>query len=257
MSESFHTVEGLLGEIVMKSKKKALAMAIIYHEFIETRKHRTKWEKNWLKNKSKYGHLNLPRELRLNDPNDFKNYLRMDCGTFDELLNMLRPYLTRQDTRIRRYITAESRLTATLRYLATGRGYEDLKFSTVISAQALGYIIPETCRTIYEVLRKKYMRFPSSEEEWKNIFKNFKDLWDVPNCRGAIDRKHIRIHPPHGTGAMYYNYKGFYSIVLMANATREFIYVDCNKSKAKLIVEKRVVIVWDRKRSVVCEENDT
>lgn len=142
----------------MEGKKRALAMALIYIEYIDNKKRRTKWEKNWLKNRNKYTHLHLLRELRSNDPDDFKNYLRMDCAVFDELLNILKPYLIRQDTPMRKCITAESRLIATLRFLATGRSYEDLKFSTAISAQALGYIIPETCRTIYEVLKKDYMK---------------------------------------------------------------------------------------------------
>jgi len=50
------------------------------------------------------------------------------------------------------------RLVATLRFLATGRSYEDLKFSYAISAQALGKIILETCCAIYEVLRQKYLK---------------------------------------------------------------------------------------------------
>lgn len=50
------------------------------------------------------------------------------------------------------------RLVATLRYLATGRSYEDLKFSTGISAQSLGFIIPETCQILYEELKDNYMR---------------------------------------------------------------------------------------------------
>jgi hypothetical protein len=44
---------------------------------------------------------------------------------------------------MRNSIIAEERLTATLRYLATGNSYEDLKFSTGISPQSLGKIIPE------------------------------------------------------------------------------------------------------------------
>jgi hypothetical protein len=42
--------------------------------------------------------------------------------------------------------------------LATGRSYEDLKFSTGISAQALGYIIPEMCKVIYEKLKGEYIK---------------------------------------------------------------------------------------------------
>lgn len=50
---------------------------------------------------------------------------------------------------MRQAISAEERLIVTVRYLATGRSLEDLKFSAVISPQALGVIIPETCKAIY------------------------------------------------------------------------------------------------------------
>lgn len=51
---------------------------------------------------------------------------------------------------MRQAISAEERLIVTVRYLATGRSLEDLKFSAVISSpQALGVIIPETCKAIY------------------------------------------------------------------------------------------------------------
>jgi len=59
---------------------------------------------------------------------------------------------------MRKAISSHERLTATLRFLATGRSYEDLKFSTIISPQALSSIIPETCEVIYEVLSKKYLK---------------------------------------------------------------------------------------------------
>jgi len=55
---------------------------------------------------------------------------------------------------MRRALTPHERLSVTLQFLATGRSYEDLKFSAAISPQALGVIIPETCAAIYEVLKK-------------------------------------------------------------------------------------------------------
>ena len=99
----------------------------------------------------------LLRELRENYPDDFKNYLRMDSNTFDELLNMMRPLLTKKDTPMRPSISAEERLVATLRFLVTGRSYEDLKYTTGISAQALGRIITDTCRGPFHVLRMDYL----------------------------------------------------------------------------------------------------
>ncbi|KAJ8974707.1 hypothetical protein NQ317_018508 [Molorchus minor] len=49
------------------------------------------------------------------------------------------------------------RLTATLRFLATGRSYEDLKYSTIISPQAMCYMIPETCKAIYNILKNEHL----------------------------------------------------------------------------------------------------
>jgi hypothetical protein len=59
---------------------------------------------------------------------------------------------------MREAITPHERLTATLRFLATGRTYEDLEFSTIISPQALSYIVPETCRAICDVLKPTYLK---------------------------------------------------------------------------------------------------
>lgn len=65
-----------------------------------------------------------------------------------------------------------------------------------------------------------------------DIGERFNSRWQFPNCGGAIDGKHIRITCPAKTGAFYYNYKKFYSIVLMAlvNSDYEFLYVDVGKN---------------------------
>lgn len=50
----------------------------------------------------------------------------------------------------------------------------------------------------------------------------------MPHCLGAVDGKHFRIEAPPDSGSLYYNYKNFYSIVMMAvvNQDYEFIQVD-------------------------------
>ncbi|XP_053968378.1 putative nuclease HARBI1 [Anastrepha ludens] len=50
-----------------------------------------------------------------------------------------------------------------------------------------------------------------------------------PQCIGAIDGCHIEIHPRKEEAIDYYNYKGWYSVVLLAlvDAKYRFVYIHC------------------------------
>ncbi|RVE48412.1 hypothetical protein evm_006973 [Chilo suppressalis] len=188
---------------------------------------RTEWCKKWLQKRRKYSHVNIIKELTFY-PKDYRNYLRMDEKTYLTLLSKVTPLIKKQDTIMRTAISPHERLTVTLRFLATGRTYECLKYSALISPQALSKIIPETCAAIYKVLQKDYLKFPNSSEKWRNIAQQFEDRWNFPHCLGAIDGKHIDIIPPADNGSYYYNYKKRHSMVLMAivDANYEFLLVD-------------------------------
>ncbi|XP_060869485.1 uncharacterized protein LOC132944251 [Metopolophium dirhodum] len=40
--------------------------------------------------------------------------------------------------------------------------------------------------------------------------------WNFPNCVLAIDGKHVRVRCPEKTGSLFFNYKDYFSIVMLA-----------------------------------------
>jgi hypothetical protein len=89
-------------------------------------KKKRKWVKLWLqKKRDTLSHISLIAELPVSCEVDLKNYLQMTDGCFKILPHLLKVYVEKQNTRMRRAISAEERLTATLRFLATGRRFED------------------------------------------------------------------------------------------------------------------------------------
>ena len=91
-----------------------------------------------------------------------------------------------------------------------------LSFIFRIGKAAVSKIISETCDAIYTVLKDAYLSPAQSKEEWLEISSKFEELWDMPQAIGRLDGKHIRIECPKLSGTVYHNYKGFFSIVLLA-----------------------------------------
>jgi hypothetical protein len=76
----------------------------------------------------------------------------MNEEKFKLLLSMVDPHLVKQSTNMRACITVEERLALTLRFLATGRSFEDLKFSVIMSPRTISKPILETCEVLVNVL---------------------------------------------------------------------------------------------------------
>jgi hypothetical protein len=91
-----------------------------------------RWVRNWLMKRSKFSHMKVLNEIRISEPKDVCNYFRMSNSSFNELLNMVFPRIIKQDTVKRPAIPVEGRLAVTLRFLATGRPFECLKFSAYL-----------------------------------------------------------------------------------------------------------------------------
>ena len=138
------------------------------------------------------------------------------------------PIIAKKNTQLREAIPAGERLAVTLRFLATGETYQSLQYQFRISAPTLSVMIPEVCRAIFHVLKDEYFTCPSTPAEWKKVADLYRDCWQLPNCIGAADGKHIRILHPKNSGSEFFNYKSFCSIVLLAvvDADYKFLFAD-------------------------------
>ena len=99
-----------------------------------------------------------------------------------------------------------------------------------MSRTSISRHVMATCQVIWDVLHPLELPTPTAEQ-WRMIAKRFGDLWDYPFAIGALDGKHIALQNPANSGSMYYNYKGYPSVVLMAlsDADSCFILVDCGQ----------------------------
>ena len=101
------------------------AFATILSILVERRQRRRKdekrvWTRPWISMRDHRGAYHcLLKELRLGDKPSYKNFLRMDEPTFEELLHKVEPLITKQDTHLRDSIPAAERLALTLRFLAS------------------------------------------------------------------------------------------------------------------------------------------
>ncbi|XP_022160344.1 uncharacterized protein LOC111026556 [Myzus persicae] len=64
-----------------------------------------------------------------------------------------------------------------------------------------------------------------SIEQWRGAADKFFTKTQFPNCVGAVDGKHIRCVIPKNSGSIYFNYKTFFSIVLMEVVDTEYYFI--------------------------------
>ena len=194
------------------------------------RKQRRRW---WvsplLQQRQTHGHFHTMMPLlRTQMVERFSNFCRFSPRIFDWLLARLEPRLRRQDTRFRKALEPGLKLACTLRYLATGMDYRQLEYTFRCGHSTITGFIPEVCLAIVQEFQEEVMKTPSTPQEWEAVAEQFLTKWDLPNCIGALDGKHCAIRCPPRGGSLYYNYKHFHSIVLMAlvDANYKFLYVN-------------------------------
>lgn len=206
----------------------AMAIHMKEKEAKKKRKKRLCWVKPWLQRRPIHGQFEaLMSELRLEDPAVFTNFTRVQPDLFQEILANIQPLIEKQFTHYRKPLEPGLKLAITLRYMATGDSYKSLSYGFRVAHNTISLLVPEVCQAIID---KYYaiLELPKTEDAWKKIAEDFESRWNFPHCIGAIDGKHVSVKCPPLSGSLYYNYKHFFSLVLMAlvDSNYKFIYVN-------------------------------
>ena len=144
------------------------------------------------------------------------------------LVKGIAPLITKKTSMMRQPIDPEIKIAITLRFLATGESYVSLMYQFRVHSSTISKFIPVVCNKIYETFKERFLRLPDTTEEWEIIEHETRCLWQFPKCIGVADGKHIAIIHPSNSGSEFYNYKGFFSIVLLAivDYNYKFIFAD-------------------------------
>ncbi|XP_048062134.1 protein ALP1-like [Megalobrama amblycephala] len=213
----------------MANNNKQLAIQVICALICsekEKKKKKRIWRREYLKRRGQQGVSVPQRVLELNDETGCRELLRMTAEEFEFLLGMVGALITKQHTKMRRAISPRDRLSVTLRYLASGETFSSLSLQYRIGASTISQIVMETCAALHQVMKKDFLKMPSTEAEWQTVAHDFESKWQFPHCLGVLGGKRIYLQPPAKTGSLDHNYKGRFSVTIMAavDANSKFIY---------------------------------
>lgn len=103
----------------------------------------------------------------------------------------------------------------------------DMHLTYQIGITTISKIVRQVCRIIWKELSEEC--FPKANHtQWKSIADKFFAHAQFPNCIGAIDGKHVRVIQPEQSGSLYFNYKKYFSLVLLAMCDSDYNFTYIN-----------------------------
>ena len=161
-------------------------------------------------------HLHVPRHVNSwfevhyynpTLPDDyFKQQLRVRKPTFQILLIILAPRLTRQDTAMHDCIAPEKVLAIGLHRVAHGNSYVSIGPAMNVWKSTLIEAVQDVVNALFDV-RNQYIKFPRTATETAACIQTFRDFTrsELVNVAGKIDGTHIRIIAPKENAVDYFS----------------------------------------------------
>ena len=139
----------------------------------------------------------------------YQNFVRIPPAFFNLIKDHIHHHIKKSVTKFRMPLDVWLKLAIMLRHLATGETYSSLQHNWLVHQTTICKFVPQVCRSI------PYLCFPNSPDEWKWVEEKFRSRWHVPYTVGEIEGKHIAMKKPKKSDSDFYNYKDFFSLVLL------------------------------------------
>ena len=107
------------------------------------------------------------------------------------------------------------KLSIALSYYAAGDSYHSLVYSFRVAHNTISKIVLEVSSAIVADLAVVVISCPLTPQEWQAIADVFAAKWQFFHALGALGGKHVHIRRPAKGESLYYNYKGFHSIIIL------------------------------------------
>ncbi|KAG0433032.1 hypothetical protein HPB47_020284 [Ixodes persulcatus] len=107
--------------------------------------------------------------------------------------------------------------------LATATAWEKLTLLSRqfrISHSAVNGFLADICDAIYRMIGPKVLVSPRTKDKWLAVMNNFQARWQLPQCIGALDGKHVVITKPPNSGSNYF------VLFALVDADSRFLYID-------------------------------
>ena len=178
------------------------------------------------------------------------NYTRLPGETFMYLLRSIEHRITKKNTNYRAAIDPGLKLAATLRFLATGDNLHSIGYDFNVGHNTVSKFIPEVLQALMDLLKDQVFPAARSSDDWLAIANKFQTRWNFPHCIGAIDGKHVRVKKPAHSGSLYHNYKGYFSIPLLAVADGDYSFLWVNVGGVGHMSDAQIFLQTDLHRAL-------
>ncbi|RCN25129.1 hypothetical protein ANCCAN_29160 [Ancylostoma caninum] len=142
-------------------------------------------------------------------PRKFHELTRLYPQEFEVLHSRLATNLEHYETH-RSPVTTRHRL-----YVGHTESFVQMGGEFALGTSTACNVVHEVASAIIDVFHDEAFPLPV-RSTWEKSADLFRTKWDYPAAVGALDGKHVEIVCPPNSGSLFYNYKNFHSIVLLA-----------------------------------------